>query len=226
MNGSAPPGKSPDYWVATVDLDRGAIDAMDQRRRAALINSLSGFKSANLVGTVDTERRSNLAIVSSLVHIGSHPPLLALVFRPDSVERHTLDNIRSTGVYTINHVSHAMIDAAHQTAARYPRGESEFAATGLSECWEQGWPAPFVGESRVRMALRLIDEQELAVNGTHLVIGEVQHLHLPEDALTEDGALDPAAAGTVALAGLDSYYDATLLQRMAYAKPDLPPRRR
>lgn len=209
-----------------MDLSHTDIDALDKRRRAALINSISGFKSANLVGTADAAGNTNLAIVSSVVHIGSHPPLLALVFRPDTVERHTLDNIRATGAYTINHVNHAMIEAAHQTAARYPRKQSEFAATGLTELWEHKWPAPFVAESQVRMALTLVEEQVLTINGTHLVIGEIRHLQVPENALTEDGALDPAAAGTVALAGLDSYYDTTLVQRMAYAKPDLPPRKR
>ena len=39
-----------------------------------------------------------------------------------------------------------------------------------------------------------------------------------------DGALDLATAGTVALAGLDSYHQALPLKRMAYAKPDLAPR--
>ncbi len=209
-----------------MDLSHTDIDALDKRRRAALINSISGFKSANLVGTADAAGNTNLAIVSSVVHIGSHPPLLALVFRPDTVERHTLDNIRATGAYTINHVNHAMIEAAHQTAARYPREQSEFAATGLTELWEHKWLAPFVAESQVRMALTLVEEQVLTINGTHLVIGEIRHLQVPENALTEDGALDPAAAGTVALAGLDSYYDTTLVQRMAYAKPDLPPRKR
>lgn len=209
-----------------MDLSHTDIDALDKRRRAALINSISGFKSANLVGTADAAGNTNLAIVSSVVHIGSHPPLLALVFRPDTVERHTLDNIRATGAYTINHVNHTIIEAAHQTAARYPREQSEFAATGLTELWDHGWPAPFVAESRVRMALNLVEEQVLTINGTHLVIGEIRHLQVPGNALTPDGALDPAAAGTVALAGLDSYYDTTLVQRMAYAKPDLPPRQR
>ena len=49
------------------------IKAMDPRRRAAFINSLSGFKSANLVGTVNAKGQTNLAIMSSAVHLGSSP---------------------------------------------------------------------------------------------------------------------------------------------------------
>ncbi len=208
-----------------MELNRQAIEGLERRRRAALINSITGFKSANLIGTVDEEGVTNLAIMSSLLHIGSHPPLLALVFRPDSVERHTLDNIRSTGAYTVNHVHRDMVDAAHQTAARYPREVSEFDAVGLHAEWVDGYSAPFVREANVRLAMELREEQVLTINGTHLVIGEIMRIDLPEPALLDSGALDPALADTVALTGLDSYYLGEPLQRMAYAKPDQPPRR-
>jgi flavin reductase (DIM6/NTAB) family NADH-FMN oxidoreductase RutF len=206
-------------------LTRLDIEGLERRRRAALINSITGFKPANLVATADTAGRSNVAIISSLVHIGSNPPLLALVFRPDSADRHTLSNIRATGAYTINHVHENLIDAAHQTAARYPREVSEFAATGLTEHWEDGHSAPFVGEASVRMAMELREEQVLQINGTHLVIGEVMGLELPDHGLLDNGALDASKSQSVAIAGLDSYYRATLLQRMAYATPEQPARR-
>jgi flavin reductase (DIM6/NTAB) family NADH-FMN oxidoreductase RutF len=215
---------SPERYA--VHLDSSDFAAMERRDRAALVNCLSGFKAANLVGTADLEGHSNLAIMSSAVHLGSNPPLLALVLRPDAVERHTLDNIRATGCYSLNHVHDGIIEAAHQTAARYPRHISEFSATGLSERWIEGFPAPLVAEARVRLGLRLREEQVLAINGTHLLIGEVVLAELPEEAITGDGALDPALAGTVALAGLDSYYRAQHLKRMAYAKPELSPRER
>jgi flavin reductase (DIM6/NTAB) family NADH-FMN oxidoreductase RutF len=125
-------------------FDRNAISALESRYRAALVNSLSGFKPANLVGTADRSGQTNLAIISSVVHLGSQPPLLALIIRPSPVERHTLENILDTGCYTINHISDGFIEAAHQTAARYPREQSEFGATGLSEAWIEGFAAPFV----------------------------------------------------------------------------------
>lgn len=207
-----------------MQLDSTAIAGMERRRRAALINSLTGFKAANLVGTADARGLSNLAIMSSAVHLGSNPPLLALVLRPDAVERHTLDNIRQTRHFSINHVGADMVPAAHQTAARYPREVSEFSATGLTERWIEGFQAPLVEESQVRLAMQLREEHHLAINGTQLLIGEVILAEFPDHALTTEGALDPALAGTVALAGLDSYYTAEPHLRMAYAKPDLPPR--
>jgi flavin reductase (DIM6/NTAB) family NADH-FMN oxidoreductase RutF len=200
------------------------IAAMASRYRAALINSLSGFKPANLVGTADAAGSSNLAIISSVVHLGSHPPLLAMIMRPSPVERHTLENILDTRCYTINHVAQHFIEAAHQTAARYAREQSEFAATGLNEHWMAGFAAPFVQEASVRMGLQLREHQQLRINDTHLLIGEVVLVEVPDDCVADDGSVDISAAGTVALSGLDSYYSTRRLRRMAYAKPDLPPR--
>ncbi len=199
------------------------LSGLESRYRAALVNSLSGFKPANLVGTADRNGQSNLAIISSVVHLGSQPPLLALIIRPSPVERHTLENILETGCYTINHVGEQFIEAAHQTAARYPRGQSEFAATGLGEYWLEDFAAPFVQEASIRMGLELREHQKLEINDTHFLIGEIVLAELPERCLGADGSLDIGAAGTVALSGLDSYHGTRLLRRMAYAKPDLPP---
>ena len=206
-------------------IDRAGIEALEKQRRAALINSITGFKPVNLIGTADEAGQNNLAIMSSLVHIGSNPPLLALVLRPDSVDRHTLANIRATGSYTINHVTSAIVDAAHQTAARYPKEVSEFEATGLTPLVREDCVAPFVQEATVRLQMRFREEHLLEVNGTHFVIGEIMAIEAPDEALNAEGALDPARADSVALSGLDSYYRAELIQRMAYAKPDEPPRR-
>ena len=205
-------------------LDRDGIEALEKRRRAALINSLTGFRAAVLVGTADRDRRSNLAIMSSLVHIGSHPPLLGLILRPDSVERHTLENIRSTGQYTVNHVHRDFVAAAHQTSARYPREQSEFEATKLDALWLDDFAAPFVAASPVRLGLELREEQRLEINGTHLLIGEVMRLECPDEALGIDGGMDPAFSDCVAVAGLDRYYRAELIAHLAYAKPDQAPR--
>jgi flavin reductase (DIM6/NTAB) family NADH-FMN oxidoreductase RutF len=205
-------------------LNSSDIQAMPSRRRAALINSLSGFKSANLVGTQDTAGATNLAIMSSAVHLGSHPPLLALVIRPGGEERHTLANILATRCYTLNHVSGPLIEAAHQTAARYPQHVSEFEATGLTAEWQEGLDAPMVAEAVVKLGMELREHQQLKINGTHLVIGEIVLAEFPALAMTPDGALGLAKCGTVALTGLDTYHEAIPCKRMAYAKPDLPPR--
>ncbi len=200
-----------------------AIDQMEQRYRAALINSLGGFKSVVMVGTADEQGQTNLAIFNSLFHIGANPPLCGLIFRPDSVERHTLANIEATGRYTVNHLHSGIYKQAHQTSARYPRTISEFEATGLTPLYEAGFHAPFVAESHLRFALELREQLPLSINGTILVIGQIVGVWLPETSIQPDGFVDLEAVGTVTCSGLDSYHTTQRLARLSYAKPDTTP---
>jgi len=191
---------------------------MEQRKRAHLINSVGGFKSICLIGTVDLKGQTNLAIFSSIVHIGSNPPLISFIMRPDSVERHTLSNILDTGSYTINHLNAAIYKQAHQTSARYPKAVCEFDATGLSAEYIANCIAPFVKESNVKLELEFKQRIDLAINNTIMIIGEIKNIYIPEDCMQEDGFLDIEKAGTVTCSGLDSYHLTNSLARLPYAK--------
>lgn len=202
-----------------MQLTYSGIMDMEQRKRAHLINSVGGFKSVCLIGTADSRGQTNLAIFSSVLHIGANPPLICFIMRPDSVERHTLANILETGVYTINHVNESIYQQAHQTSAKYPKEISEFDATGLTREFKNEYQAPFVKESSVQLAVAFKERIDLTINGTILIIGEIRDLYFPEDCLQEDGYLDIERAGTVSCTGLDSYHTTQRLQRLQYAKP-------
>jgi flavin reductase (DIM6/NTAB) family NADH-FMN oxidoreductase RutF len=194
------------------------IAALEKHTRTHLINSLSGFKSANLIGTQDLQGNTNVSIVSSVIHLGAHPPLVGMIMRPHSVPRHTFENILQTGSYTINQINTSIYKQAHQTSARYDKDESEFDATGLTTEYLNDFTAPFVKESRLKYAVKFIESQYLAVNGTELVIGEVMDVYVDEIALQSDGFLDLQAIDTVSVTGLDSYHTSNKLTRLAYAK--------
>jgi flavin reductase (DIM6/NTAB) family NADH-FMN oxidoreductase RutF len=200
------------------------IKAMEQRYRASFINSLGGFKSVVLVGTRDTEGVENLAIFNSLFHIGANPPLCGLIFRPDSVERHTLTNIENTGFYTVNHIREDFYKKAHQTSARYPKETSEFEASGLTSAFLEGFHAPFVAESSVKFGLEMREKIPLSINGTILMIGEIKTIHLAEGIIQAEGFIDLEKAGTITCSGLDSYHTTQRLARLTYAKPDTFPK--
>ncbi|PQJ10206.1 flavin oxidoreductase [Flavipsychrobacter stenotrophus] len=197
------------------------ILAMEQRYRAAFINSLGGFKSGVLVGTVSKEGNTNLAIFNSLFHLGANPALCGLIIRPDSVARHTYENILETGSYTINHINEGIYKQAHQTSARYDREVSEFDATGLTLQYEQGVMAPFVKKSHVQFALEFAEKHELQINGTILVIGKIVKVILPDECIGADGFIDIERAGTITVSGLDSYHTTQRLSRLSYAKPGI-----
>jgi flavin reductase (DIM6/NTAB) family NADH-FMN oxidoreductase RutF len=192
---------------------------MEQRKRAQFINSISGFRSVALIGTTDTKEQTNLAIFSSIVHIGSNPPLLSFIMRPDSVERHTLTNIMDTGFYTINHINADMYEKAHQTSARYPKSVSEFDAAQLTPVFKNDFVAPFVAESQIQIGMEFRERIEININQTSMIIGEIKFVHYPTSCLLEDGFIDIEKAGTITSTGLDSYHTTQVLKRLEYAKP-------
>jgi flavin reductase (DIM6/NTAB) family NADH-FMN oxidoreductase RutF len=200
-------------------LSNAQIMDMEQRKRAQLINSISGFRSVALIGTIDTQGQTNLAIFSSIVHLGSNPPLLGFIMRPDSVERHTLTNIMDTGFYTINHIHQKMYEQAHQTSARYPKTMSEFDATQLTPLLKEGFIAPFVAESHIQLGMEFKERIPISINQTSMIIGEIKWIHFPDHCLSEDGFLDIEKAGSITSTGQDSYHTTQLLQRLEYAKP-------
>ncbi|QBG35848.1 flavin reductase family protein [Litorilituus sediminis] len=193
---------------------------MQTRFRAQLINSLSGFKSANLIGTTNNLEQTNLAMFSSVFHIGASPALVGFIVRPHTTPRHTLENIQQTKHYTINQVSNHIWPAAHQTSARYTRKQCEFQQTGLNKQFIADICAPFVKESPLKYALMLKEILPLTVNNTLLVIGEVTDIFCQKDIIHNDGYIDIEALGTVAISGLDSYHETQRLSRLSYAKPE------
>ncbi|MCR5886431.1 flavin reductase [Hymenobacter sp. J193] len=203
-------------------LTAADIHAAERIYRLNLVNGLPGFKPANLVGTAAPDGVTNLAIFSSALHLGSDPPLLGLVTRPTSVPRHTYQNLRSSGCYTLNHVPEALAAAAHYTSADFASGISEFEACGFTPIYRDGFAAPYVAESAVCIGLRL--QQELSIsNGTVLLVGAVEHVYLREEGLRPDGTLDLAALGTACISGLDGYHSVAPPVRFGYARVGQPP---
>lgn len=194
------------------------FNEMGQRHRAHFINSLSGYKSANLIGTQDSNGNTNACIVSSVIHLGADPAYIAFINRPHTVERNTLENIYATGVYTINHVNADIVEDAHHTSARYPAQISEFEQTSLSEAYTD-FAAPYVMQSRIKMGVEFREKKDIELNGTVMIIGEIVEVLVVQELIQEDGKIDVMAAQTVAVSGLDEYHIANSLGRLAYAKP-------
>lgn len=203
-------------------FDKEAILSADKSFRRDFVNCLSGYKSLNLIGTKSASGKTNLAIFSQVVHIGASPPLVGVLFRPHTVERHTLENILETGFFTLNHVTEAFYKQAHHTSARWD--ESEFQATGLSEEYLKDFWAPYVEASPLKVGCTLAEVQTLQINGTVMVIGEISHVFVQEDALGEDGFISLETLGTVTVSGLDEYHVGRKLSRLSYAQANKPVR--
>jgi flavin reductase (DIM6/NTAB) family NADH-FMN oxidoreductase RutF len=192
----------------------------DKNFRRNFINSLSGYKSVNLVGTIDKKAKTNLAIFNTVIHVGSSPALMGLLVRPPVIPRHTLTNIMDMDSFTINHINPTFYHKAHQTAARYKaEDKSEFDIVGLTPHFTDALKAPYVMESTVKIGLELRETHEIRSNGTIFVVGEIIEVILPERAILTDGLIDLGITGTITASGLDTYYTTRKIARLSYANP-------
>ncbi|MDN3596534.1 flavin reductase family protein [Zunongwangia endophytica] len=195
------------------------IESMEKIFRLNLVNSITGYKSANLIATKSKDKGVNVAVFSSITHLGSDPALLGFITRPDTVPRNTYKNIKDNKYFTVNHIHQDMIAKAHQTAAKYDEEVSEFTKTGLQEEYLDGFFAPYVKQCAVKIGCEYVNEYKIEENGTALVVGAIKHVYFDESIQTPDGWLRLEDAGTVAINGLDGYALPTLLDRFHYARP-------
>lgn len=200
-------------------LTRNDIDELEHFYKINMINSISGYKSANLIATKSKTGETNVAVFSSVVHYGSNPPILGFVLRPTTVKRNTYDNILSTQYYTINHINEAIVEDAHHTSAKYPEGVSEFDKTKLSEEYKADFHAPFVKQSAVQIGMKYLQSIEIKANGTILILGEIKDLHIDDSIIEPDGFVDLMKASTVVVNGLDTYAIPTKNKRLTYQRP-------
>ena len=192
---------------------------MPSQKRREFFPKISGIKNAVIIGTQDQNGATNASLFHSLTHIGSNPPLLGLVFRPLTVERHTYENIKEGGYFSINWIPVSDIDAAHQCSAKYPKGISEFEATNRQPEFSEDIPVPYWPDAPVRVGLSYEEEHLIAANDTILLIGKVQELRIHDQLLDADGLPDFSDLPVALVNGLETYYTQKFIGRKPYARP-------
>ena len=201
------------------EITKHEIERMEKVYRLNLVNSLSGIKPVNLIGTISKKKITNLAVISSVVHLSSSPALLGFMLRPNTVPRHTYDNIHETGEYSINMVNSNLTDKAHYTSAKFHDFQSEFEECGLSAQFFKNSEAPCVAESPIKILLKFEEEYFIKSSGTILMVGSVQTVYLPQNAIDTDGMIDIEALQAAGVSGLNTYYNVTKKATYTYAYP-------
>jgi len=200
-------------------FDNKDIFNLDKIYRINLINSCSGFKSANLLGSISVDGNPNVAIFSSVTHLGSSPPTLGFILRPTSVPRDTYKNIKEFGVFTINHIWEDIIEDAHHTSAKYPEAISEFDMTNLESEFKGKFKAPFVKNAPVQMSMKFIEEIYVPSNDVMLVVAQIQELYVNNELLQEDGLINLSKGNIVTINGLDTYAIPKFKKQLTYQRP-------
>ncbi|GJQ29839.1 MAG: flavin reductase [Phycisphaerae bacterium] len=166
------------------------------------------------VSTTSPDGRANLAPFSFFAGVGSNP--MTLLFCPannaDGSEKDTLRNAKPAGEggqgeFVVNIASHAYAAKVAAAAEPLPYGQSEFDLVGLTPSPSRAVRPPRVAESPVAFecrTLQVIRTNPGAPAGGNIVLGEVVHVYVHDDAINERHHVDPAVLDTIGrLGGLD-----------------------
>jgi flavin reductase (DIM6/NTAB) family NADH-FMN oxidoreductase RutF len=202
-----------------MDLDLAALPA---REAYAWMTDLITPRPIAWVSTVDASGRSNLAPFSFFNGVTSTPP--TLLFVPvnlrDGAKKDTVLNLEAVPECVVHIVPRALADQMNACAARLPHGESEFAAFGIA-----AEPSAKVRPPRVAAApaafeccVRQIVGVGEGAGAAHVVICDIVHLHVRDEILDAQGAVDAARLDAVGRLGGEDY--ATTRERFQLERPD------
>ena len=197
---------------------------MPKVKRLNIINSITGIKPANLISTIDERNRHNLAIFSSVVHLGSNPALIGFILRPqEKIRRHTYENILENGYYTINHLPNHKTLEGHYTSAKFDKETSEYDVCHFTPEFQHDFPVPYVKESFLKMGLKHVESIPIKYNGTVMIVGKILQVYVAKGSLSEEGYINLEEAKSVGISGLNTYYDLKKIASYPYARPhELP----
>ena len=198
------------------------LSQMSKVPRLNLVNCVTGYKSANLIGTVSTDGVLNVAVFSSVTHLGSEPALLGFILRPTTVPRDTYKNLKESGYFTVNHITEEMIADAHHTSSSYDEHISEFDKTNLEAEFIDDLKVPFVKGSPVKLLCRYVNEYKIEENDCIHIIAAIETIYADDTLFHNDEWMQLDRGNVVAINGLDGYAVPKLSDRFHYARPDKP----
>ncbi len=205
------------------EFDTSTIESMAKLPRLNLINSVTGYKSADLIGTISSENILNVAVISSVTHLGSNPPLLGFMIRPmPTAPKDTYKNIKDNEYFTVNSITKTMIADAHHTSANYQAEISEFDKTNLQPEFLDNLKVPFVKGSPVRLLCKYLNEYEIVENGCIHLIASIEKIFIEDELLQDDFSVRLDLGEIVTVNGVDGYALPKLIYRFNYAHPDQP----
>lgn len=163
-----------------------------------------------LASTVDADGNPNLSPFSFFNVFSANPPIL--VFSParrvrNNTTKDTLDNVLATREVVINVVTYAMVQQTSLASTEYPKGVNEFIKSGFQPLQSEIVKPLRVKESPIQFECSVRDVIALGNQGGagHLVICQVELMHISPDVLNEEGMIDQHKIDLVARLGKDWY---------------------
>lgn len=174
--------------------------------------------------TIDKDGNANLSPFSFFNVFSAKPPIL--VFSPaksgrTGANKNTFDNVKEVPEVVINVVNFDLVQQASLSSTEYPKGVNEFEKAGLTML-KSDKIRPFrVKESPVQLECKVNQIIELGQEGGagNLIICEILLMHINENVLDANQAIDPNKIDLVARMGANYYCRASGASLFEVAKP-------
>jgi flavin reductase (DIM6/NTAB) family NADH-FMN oxidoreductase RutF len=171
------------------------------------------------ISSISTEGLVNLAPFSFFNAICGEPPMVMFCPMNRRPPKDTLLNVKATGEFVANIVSHEIAQAMNLTSGDYASEVNEFDVCGLTPMPSQMVKPPYVKESPVSMECKvhhIIEVSDKPWGGT-VIIGEVLLFHVRDNIIDKDMFIDPDKLDPVARMGGPSY--STIKDRFDMIRP-------
>tara|TARA_R110001583_G_scaffold49099_1_gene153771 strand:- start:30105 stop:30965 length:861 start_codon:yes stop_codon:yes gene_type:complete len=163
-----------------------------------------------LASTIDADGNPNLSPFSFFNVFSANPPIL--IFSParrvrGNTTKHTLENVKATKEVVINMVNYNIVQQMSLSSTEYAKGVNEFEKAGFTMLTSEKVKPFRVAESPIQLECKVTEVVELGTEGGagNLIICEVVKLHIKEEFLDEDGAINQQKLDLVARAGGSLY---------------------
>ncbi|MGI9606057.1 MAG: flavin reductase family protein [Acidimicrobiales bacterium] len=176
------------------------------------------------IGSISADGHANLAPYS-FFNMVAHTPVTFVVAPALGARKDTLDNLESTGVFTVNVVTEQTLEAMNASSATLPAEADEFAATGLTALTSDTCAAPRVAEAAANFECRVVQAipvgtpTESAPGSGMVVIGEADRVLIAGRVLDDDERVDARKLAAIGRHG-GSWYSTTADNMLSVERPD------
>ena len=205
--------------IKTIDITSGETAGIYQYLTSAITPRPIAF-----VSTIDSEGNKNLSPFSFFNAFSVNPPIL--VFAPvrrvrNNTSKHTLDNLHQVKECVISLVTEEIAQQVSLSSCDFDAEINEFEKAGFTEVKSDLVTPSRVKESPVNFECKVNDIISLGGEGGagSLVICEVLKMHINENILDNNNAIDPFKLNIVSRLGSNWYGKTTKDSLYEIAKP-------
>ena len=205
--------------IKTIDVKSGETDGLYQYLSAAVTPRPIAF-----VSTIDANGNKNLSPFSFFNVFSINPPIL--IFSPvrrvrNNTSKHTLDNVHQIKECVISLVTEEIGQQVSLSSCEFDAKTNEFEKAGFTEVKSDLITPSRIKESPINFECKVTDIITLGDKGGagSLVLCEVLKMHIEEDILDDNNAIDPLKLNIVSRLGSNWYGKTTKESLYKITKP-------